>query len=313
MGGIEIRLFGGVQLSWAGRPLPAFPTQKSKSLFALLVLEHDRPHAREMLADMFWPERPSSQSRKALRNELWRVRKTLDSAGADLRNYLREDAEFVSFDLDSRCWLDVNEFETELAAVSKDDLHARSAERLAGAVSLYRGDLITGVYDDWCIYIREYYRTRFLNAMERLMDFTIENGELLLAIDHGMKLLIYDPVAEHIHRKLMLCYFASGNRPAALKQFEICARRLDLALDIEPMEETATLYHVILTGDRQPERDPNDANGGPRGPQVSDNEIQRSLKSSSKKTALTALRSARSRLHLASSKLDETIRFLRGA
>ena len=56
-------------LGSAGRGLASF-------LFAF----PDRPHRRERLAELFWPELGEERSRRALNSAIWRLRKVLGAA-----------------------------------------------------------------------------------------------------------------------------------------------------------------------------------------------------------------------------------------
>jgi hypothetical protein len=52
-----------------------------------------------------------------------------------------------------------------------------------------------------------------------------------------------------MHRYLMRCHLAMGNRPGALLQYEECAALLRRELDIEPMSETTALHDAIRRGE----------------------------------------------------------------
>jgi DNA-binding SARP family transcriptional activator len=66
------------------------------------------------------------------------------------------------------------------------------------------------------------------------------------ALLYSQKLLSIDPLQEHIHRAAMHCCYSMGNRPAAIRQYAVCAQILRHELDIEPMKETTRLYETIL-------------------------------------------------------------------
>ena len=53
------------------------------------------------------------------------------------------------------------------------------------------------------------------------------------------RVLALDPANEHAHQRLMFCYVASGDRPAALRQYELCVRALQDDLDAPPMPATS--------------------------------------------------------------------------
>ena len=50
-----------------------------------------------------------------------------------------------------------------------------------------------------------------------------------------------DPANEHAHQHLMFCHVASGNRPAASRQYELCVRALEEDLDAPPLPENDRL------------------------------------------------------------------------
>jgi tetratricopeptide (TPR) repeat protein len=65
------------------------------------------------------------------------------------------------------------------------------------------------------------------------------------AIELARQVLSADPANEKAHQHLMFCYAATGNRAAALKQYDDCKRVLQDELGVEPSSETTTLYEKI--------------------------------------------------------------------
>jgi DNA-binding SARP family transcriptional activator len=58
------------------------PTEKSRSLFAYLLLHH-APHAWAHLAGLFWPDLPEKTARRRLTQELWRIGSELEKTGVN--------------------------------------------------------------------------------------------------------------------------------------------------------------------------------------------------------------------------------------
>ncbi|HET6229647.1 MAG TPA: BTAD domain-containing putative transcriptional regulator [Longimicrobiaceae bacterium] len=253
MNTLRIHLFGGMDLFRGGRPLPAFATQRARGLFAFLALHRGRPHARDVLMGHFWGDRPEHTARKCLRTDIWRVRQVVECDGGEACIRVRQDE--VGFDAASDHWLDVHEFEGRLARVPEGAnaaLTGETAAVLEEAVELYRGDLLEGIYDDWCLVERERLRLRFLGALERLMRWHAGRGAWLHASLLAQRLLGHDPLREHVHRDVMRFFAYAGDRPAALRQFDVCVRLLQHELEIGPMDETAALADSIRAGTLQP-------------------------------------------------------------
>jgi DNA-binding SARP family transcriptional activator len=253
MSALQIHLLGGLQLLRGGHRLAPFPTQKSRALFAFLALNRGRLFARDVLAGIFWGDRPEAVARKCLRTDLWRVRGVVEVGRGAEEACLRVEGDEIGFQAGDDHWLDVAEFELcAQVAVGRSgaDLGEEEAERLARAVEIYRGDLLDGVYDDWCVYERERLRLMFLRALEGLMRFRQAREEWGEAIALGQRLLVADPLREQVHRDLMRCFLQEGDRAAALKQFSHCERLMRAELDVEPMEETRALRDRIRSTGR---------------------------------------------------------------
>lgn len=247
---LRIFLFGNVQLLAREVPVPEFPTRKAKALFGFLVL-NPRLFARETLAGSFWPDASEERARASLHTEMWRIRQAFKHADLDPDGFLISRADGVGFNHASPHWSDVRAFEAGLKAglsCDSDSVDDAILERLAEAVALYRGDLMDGLYDDWCLVRREALRAQLLAALDFLMRHRMARLEWTHALEYGQRLLAQEPLLEDAHRAVMRCHYFVGNRPAALRQFAACARLLRNELGIEPMEETRRLYGSMISG-----------------------------------------------------------------
>ena len=255
---LKIELLGPLQISCEGRPIPKFPTHKAQAIFSFLILNRTRFCARNVLAGTFWEERSEESARKCLRTELWRIRSTLKPTREALNISLEMCNDGVRVRLPEDAWLDVAEFENRLASLqnrSGSEITPEEALALKEAVELYRGDFFEGNYDEWCLQPRERLRQLFLLSLERLMEHYQASADWSKALTYGQQLLQQDPLLEHVHRNVMRCYRAMGNRAMALRQFETVAEQLRVELDIEPMEETEMLHQEIKAHPRLSPRD----------------------------------------------------------
>ena len=74
---------GPFQLTRKGVSVNGFESDKMRALLAYLLIERDRPHRREALAALLWPDQTDSEARHSLRQSLYILRRILSSAGAD--------------------------------------------------------------------------------------------------------------------------------------------------------------------------------------------------------------------------------------
>ena len=77
---LNVRLFGQFRVMCAGEAITKFSSDKVRALLAYLVTDVQRPHRRETLATLLWPDRPDEIARNNLRRAL-----------SDLRQAIKDD------------------------------------------------------------------------------------------------------------------------------------------------------------------------------------------------------------------------------
>lgn len=212
---LEMRFLGLPEISCDGRPLAAF--KRSPTLMRLLVFlvtNCDQPQHRLCLATRFWPELPEPRARRTLNNTLWRLRVALGECDSN-QPYVQAVGETLQFNPQATFWLDVREFERltdTLKGVggAPSSLSAEQLRRIEAAIELYRGDLLEGIYDDWCEVHRERLRQRYLLALETLSGSYGRNGRHDLALEVARQMVQTDPYRESAHRLLIEHAIALG-------------------------------------------------------------------------------------------------------
>ena len=242
---LRLSLLGGLRITRGGTPVTGFISAKVPALLCYLAVA-DRPHYRPALAGLLWADQPESAALANLRKALSDLRR---HAGPWLEITPHE----VCFRRGPACWLDVQAFESALAGL--DGMSTPSDEdwlRVKDAGSLYAGDFLEGfyvrnapVFEEWALAQRERLRQAALRAFSTLAAHHAALGQLALAIQYCERLLALDPWHEEAHRQMMLMLARSGQRSAALAQFETCRSALARELGVEPMPETVALYEQI--------------------------------------------------------------------
>ena len=257
-----ISLLGSFQVTLDGKPV-TFSYDKVRALLAYLAVESDRPHRRETLAGMLWHEHPERGARQSLSQALLRLRRAIGDYAA---TFLQITPQTLQFDCSSDCWLDVTAF-TELldaypSEVWDEEGKPGQAERLAQyidshrqAVALYRGRFLEGfslgdspAFEEWCLLQQEHYHRMVSEALQRLARGYRRSGNYDGALQHARRWLALDPWHEGAYRELMLSLALSGQRNAALVQYETCRRILAQDLGVGPEVETTSLYQRIRDG-----------------------------------------------------------------
>lgn len=110
MAKLVVRLLGGFHVELDGRAIHRFESDKCRALLAYLVVEAGRPHRRETLSGLLWPDRPDAVARANLRQALSALRRALTVSAAPkdaAANFLFVTPTDVQFNTASDTTLDV--------------------------------------------------------------------------------------------------------------------------------------------------------------------------------------------------------------
>jgi predicted ATPase len=123
---------------------------------------------------------------------------------------------------------------------------------LTQAAALYRGEFGTDLYlndcpefEIWLLREREYWSQQITKILTTLVTHFATYGQYEDGLHFARRLLAIEPWREDGHRYLMRLLALSGQRNAALMQFESCRKVLAEELDVEPSPETVALYEQI--------------------------------------------------------------------
>ena len=80
---LTLSFLGCFQVCLDDRPVTDFKSNKVRALLAYLAVEADRPHRREALAGLLWPDWPDRDALSNLRYALASLRRTIGDHTAD--------------------------------------------------------------------------------------------------------------------------------------------------------------------------------------------------------------------------------------
>jgi predicted ATPase/two-component SAPR family response regulator/Tfp pilus assembly protein PilF len=255
-----ISLLGPFQVALKDERITDFATDKARALLAYLAVEANRPHRREVLAELLWPDQPPRKARQSVRQALSHLRQAIgdqDSATP----FLQVSREAIQFNLESDHWLDVVAF-TALITACSNHPHRRIETcqpcmgRLEEAVELYRGGFLEHffasaghLFEEWALLKREWLHRQVMEALFYLTEYHERRGEYEQARQYAWRQIELEPWYEDAHRQLIRLLASSGQRSAALAQYETCRRVLVDELGAEPTPETTALYERVRAGE----------------------------------------------------------------
>lgn len=211
----------------------------TRSLIAYLLLNR-QPIDRRRLAFTFWPDTIESAARRNLRQYLHHIRAAL--APLDPQDtLLLTEASSVQINPRAEISLDVEQFLYQTRPEA-------SPQELEQALSLYTGDLLADLYDDWCIPERERLRQIWLQTLERYSELLLAGGNLHKALRVVQQWVKAEPFDETAQRRLMTLYAMSGERAKAIQVYQAFAQTLADELQTTPLPETQALLRAIQDG-----------------------------------------------------------------
>lgn len=253
MAHLSVRLLGAFQVTLDDHPIAAFESDKVRALLAYLIVEAGRPHRRSALAGLLWPDSPEQMARHNLSQALFSLRQTIGDRSAN-PPFLLISRDTLQFNPHSNYDLDVAAFTSACSALNQSGSHSNPSTLavLDQAVQLYRGGFMqqfslsdSDTFEEWLLLKRESLHMLALRAMGALADSYEQSGNYEQARHYAWRQLELDPWREEAHRQLMRVFAASGQRSAALVQYERCRTILQVELGVEPSEETSALYERI--------------------------------------------------------------------
>ena len=151
MATFSLQLLGTFRAEIDGQAITGFRSNKVRTLLAYLAVEAGRPHRRETLTALFWPESEPRSSRASLRKALSNLRKVFEPWGDSEQSALQIDQHTVTFHSQHPdFWIDAVRFGQ---IIQHTETHRHSAlsrcseciDKLVEASSLYQGNFLAGL------------------------------------------------------------------------------------------------------------------------------------------------------------------------
>jgi DNA-binding SARP family transcriptional activator/pimeloyl-ACP methyl ester carboxylesterase len=228
---------GFPQIRLNDRPV-TFGLRKGLALLAYLVIE-GRPFQRDEIAGLLWPEMDDDAARARLRRTLHKLQLAAD--GAQL---IASNRATIAMVASQDVHVDATEFE-----------QACDAGKFELALDHYGGDFLSGLslddcteFEEWAFYRREALRSRLMQALEKLIERKMQEGDYREASSIAHRLVSLDPLNEAGHRHLIRSYILAGDTAAAQRQYQSCAELLEKELGVSPGPALASAMNASRPG-----------------------------------------------------------------
>jgi DNA-binding SARP family transcriptional activator len=249
---LTIKVLGPVDIYRdPGKPFAsdAWTTRRARDIFCHIATARHRRVDKDVLIERFWADEEIATVEKNFHPTISHIRKALNSRQSFKQNYLvfRDGAYQLNPELIYS--VDTEEFEAAITAAEsakreKDAKNFRA--HLESAHTLYRGEFMAGIYEDWAEDRRHYFREQISRVLSALAKLSLSEKSWSGALKFAQEALREDPYREDMHRLVMKA-LAAQSKPAAVKeQFENLRTLLKTELGVEPASETKKVYQDLL-------------------------------------------------------------------
>jgi DNA-binding SARP family transcriptional activator/predicted ATPase len=242
-------------------PITDFSYEKVRALLVYLAVEHE-PISRDDLAFILWPDQSAKDARHSLSQALLTCRRALNEQETAVPYFITSRSA-IQLNPDLPIELDTAQFQ-DLLAQCRSHNHDQPLQckpcmaRKQQAIHLYRGNFLQNVFADslhfeeWVSLKRESFHRQAMELLEQLTWYHENRGEIMVARQFAQRQVTLEPWREEAHRHLMSLLLYSGERSAALAQYEQCVQILATEFNAPPAAETQRLYETIKAAYNQP-------------------------------------------------------------
>lgn len=258
MSHLSLSVLGDFQILKDDVPIRSFESDKVRALLAYLAVEANRPHKRDTLIGLLWPDYPEQAARHSLRQALFNLRLALGDHTAS-PPYLLISRDAIQFNTESDYSLDLSQFDSLYPWKRNQGWVGGGSAGVIGQLeemaNLYHGEFLQHFYledsaefEEWILAQRERVHQQMMHALTCLADEYERCGEYQLARGYASRQLELDPWREEAHSQMMRLLALDGQRSAALAHYETCRKVLADELGVEPSPQTLELYERIRLG-----------------------------------------------------------------
>jgi DNA-binding SARP family transcriptional activator len=218
-------------------------------LAGFLFTFSDRPHRRERLIDLFWPDLDSERGRRAVNSAIWRLRKLLASSpeykeGYGLRTVGPETI------LERTPWLDVDTWallEAAQTASGGAEVHLEPSglRQIIAVLYRYEGPFLDGEDAEWILEERERLHSVFVQSaiiVVRQLGLCGHYHDAILLARHALR---FDPYREELVRHLLALLALDERRIDAIRYYDHWISMIQKELGISPLPATRAVIEEI--------------------------------------------------------------------
>lgn len=245
---LNIQMFGDFSLSYEGQSLKLAKNMSGKMihLFLLLLCAKEQGIHRDELIQILYGDCDTGQSSNSFRAMVFRLRKSLISAGLPEGDYITVTNRIYRWDSGSlKVQFDVEDFErAAVQGIAETDPDKRML-LIEQAVQLYQGRFLPDMLsEDWVSTLDARYQALFYPCMKELLKFLRNHGEDEKALSYCNRILPWYPHEEWQGARLD-CMIAQKDYSGAEKYYRELENYYHEELGIPPSKELQKRWRLL--------------------------------------------------------------------
>lgn len=240
---LYIKTFGKFEIGFEGQEPIRWRTEKIKELFVFLLHNANKELPKDVLLNVIFNRGSLGNSTHQLHNAIYYIKNALFNYG------ISKDL----IDITGKYLLKVNEnlidsfqFKQWVGKIKNREVGAEEIRRIE---NLYTGDYLEDIDMTWVSLEREYLRRRYMEVVNYLSGFYLQQERFSDAEEILIKAYNRDPYFEDITIKLLTVYIKSKRNDLAIKHYKDYERILIKELGISPEKEIRDIIKMQkLTG-----------------------------------------------------------------
>jgi DNA-binding SARP family transcriptional activator len=245
---VLVCLLGGFRLLCHGEVIALRSGGKTEAVLTRLGRASLQGVLRETLLGAVWPDSELVLAGQALNTLVHRLRDLLNEPLSGASPIVQSSGRY-SLNHAAGVTVDIDLFKALVAqggAAWRNSDFPAALGAYAGAVELYRGDLLTHGDENAHLFLeRDGLRVTHLDLLMRLSDCFFQQGEFETCLAYALQLLAHDPCREDAHRLVMRCYVRRGERAQALRHYRMVQAILRAEFEVEPEPATSALFEQV--------------------------------------------------------------------
>ena len=245
---IRILTFGKFQISDDDSVYTDATNSKGKiwNVLKYLIVFSGKPVSADTLIDELWSEEDYDDPAKVLRDTIYRLRKTLASFFGERPYVLFSQGNYI-WNPEIDCLIDFIEFDKllESACADSKSLEERT-ELYHAAIDLYNGPFLgNSAVEIWTLRFTDYYRRRFLQAVDELAELYEAESMLDELMTLYGKALACAPYEEALYVKQIQALIHNGEYARARQQYRVFEKILIREFGAKPSNNLERLSYEI--------------------------------------------------------------------